>query len=63
MQDDLEDYIERQTALDSLFPEALKLAAEELDGSNRAAVRMLTGFTDDELTDLGGFSDDADGAE
>jgi hypothetical protein len=29
-----------------------------LDGSTRAAVRALTGLTDAELTDLGGFADD-----
>lgn len=29
-----------------------------LNGTNRSAVRLLTGLTDEELTDLGGFTDD-----
>ena len=35
-----------------------RLIAAALDGSDRAAVRLVTGFTDAELTDLGGFADD-----
>jgi hypothetical protein len=35
-------------------------AAQTLDGSNRAAVRLLTGLTDAELSDLGGFANDPD---
>jgi hypothetical protein len=31
---------------------------ELLDGSTRSAVRLLTGFTDEELNELGGFDED-----
>ena len=29
----------------------------ELDGSNREAVKLITGLTDDEIDDLGGLDD------
>lgn len=31
---------------------------DQLDGTVRSAVRLLTGMTDAELTDLGGFDDE-----
>lgn len=36
----------------------LKAMGGELDGSARAAVRLLTGFTDAELDELGGFEEE-----
>lgn len=35
--------------------EVRRIIRDELDGSTRSAVRLLTGLTDEELDDLGGF--------
>lgn len=50
-----QDLLEAQNVKDTL-DEAIRVASQELDGTERSAVRLLTGATDAELDDLGGFA-------
>jgi len=48
-------------AAPSVDPAKVREALATLDGSTRAAVRLLTGLDDQTLTNLGGFADDPQG--
>ncbi|WP_206445768.1 type II toxin-antitoxin system VapB family antitoxin [Agrococcus sp. KRD186] len=51
----IREYVEKHR---NEIHEAIQESMRRLDGSNRAAVRMLTGFSDEELDDLGGVPED-----